>query len=401
MNKTPHSRATVLPRIVLVDDEPSTLRSLERFFRTKGHHVLTAENAEQGIELIQNNPLIQLVISDYKMPGSNGIMFLNEVARIKPDIRRVILSAFDDSPILLAAMNEQGVHRYLVKPWDSKELMTVVEEQLAEHQRIVKERLHVAELAGKHHMLVMNNQQLDTLIAERTAELMQRKHELQVANEQLRLLTGHIETSREDERRAIAREIHDDLAQALTAIQLTIAPHLLNSAESSATALLHKVKSQVDGVITSVQHILSNLRPQVLEELGLEAALDWLAKDIPQRFGMTGSFTHSLRNRTVSAKVAICLYRITQESLTNAGRHAHATEVAIRLWSEQDAIHLEVQDDGIGLLAENRVKTGSFGIIGMQERATLCGGNCTVSRLPERGTLVAVSVPLSSEELIP
>lgn len=387
--KVVHKDGTaIVPRILLVDDEPFALKALQRFFRPHGHTVITAENAEQGLKLLRENPLIQLVISDYKMPGNNGIIFLNDVSRIRPDIRRVILSAFDDSSILLAAVNERGVHHYLVKPWDSTELLAVVEEQLAEFQRDEQDRLYVLELAGRHHMLAVSNQQLDALIAERTEELMERERDLNEANERLRLLTGHLETSREEERRAIAREIHDDLAQSLTAIQLTIAPHLHAAVETAPKVLLERVKGQVDNAITTVQRILSNLRPQVLDELGLEAALDWLAKDFAVRYGTKCRFTPSLMTPPVPAAFATCLYRITQESLTNVGRHADATSVDIRLQHGHDSISIEIQDNGIGIKVSRPVKECTFGITGMQERAALCGGTCTIVSSGGNGTLV-------------
>jgi len=389
------------PRILLVDDEPLTLKALERFFRSHGFKVLTAENAVQGLSKIRLNPLIQCVFSDYKMPGVNGVDFLQEAARVRPDVRLVILSAFDDSDILLAAMNEGGVHRYLVKPWNSKELLDVVEEQLAEHQRIEEDRLYVIELARRQHLLALNNQQLDALIAERTSKLVEREQELQEANLRLRQLTGRLEQLRDEECRAIALNIHDDLAQSLTAIQLTIAPHLQNTAETAPKAVLQTVKEQVDVVISAVQRILSNLRPQVLDELGLEAALDWLAKDLRERTGIECILIKSLDITRVPANISTCLYRIAQESLTNVSRHAKATEVELRLWCELDGIWLEIRDNGVGIGGGMMTKAGSFGIIGMQERVALCGGILSISPAGEKGTLIKVQLPMVGMESAP
>jgi len=398
MTNVPKNSLTTLPRILLVDDETLTLKALQRFFRAHGYKVLSAENAEQGLNQIRFNPFIQFVLSDYKMPGVNGVDFLREAARIRPELRLVILSAFDDSDILLAAMNEGGVHRYLVKPWNDKELLEVVEEQLAEYQRIEEERLYVIELARKQHMLALSNQQLDSLIAEHTSKLVEREQALQEANLRLRQLTGHLELLREEERRAIALNIHDDLAQSLTVIQLTLAPHLQNTQETTPQTVLLKVKEQVDDVISKVQRILSNLRPQVLDELGLDAALDWLVKDLRNRSGIECRLANTLDTSGLPANIATCLYRITQESLTNVSRHAKATEVEIRLWHDHGDICLEIQDNGVGITNGMSTKTGSFGIIGMQERAALCEGICTISPATGKGTLIKVQLPLNSQK---
>lgn len=398
MEKQPSTHSDNHHRILIVDDELSTLNSLRRFFRSKGYAVLTAENAQQGFEIIQQNPSIQLVISDYKMPGGNGVDFLSEVAHIRPEIRRMILSAHHDSTILLAAMNMGRVHRYLVKPWNSDELMAVVDEQFLEYQKDESDRIKIREQAGKLQMLALSNRQLELLISERTAELVTRENALQEANVRLRHLTGHLEKLRDEERRAIARDIHDDLAQSLTAIQLTIATHANATTDNEQSAVLQKVKGQVNEVISTVQRILSNLRPQVLDELGLEAALDWLAKDFSRFSGIDCSLAYSQVAINIPNDVASCLYRIVQESLTNVRRHAMATRVTVSLWSDNAEIFLEIQDNGVGIMNKIAPKMGSFGIMGMQERASLCGGSCRISSSEGNGTLISVQLPLHQEE---
>jgi response regulator RpfG family c-di-GMP phosphodiesterase len=204
--------------ILVVDDELFSLSALQRLMRSHHYHTISASDPSQALTIFAANQNIHLVISDYEMPGMNGVSFLREIAVARPETRRIILSAHADSAILLEALNDGGVHRYLTKPWSAKELLQVVQEQHALYLKHVEERSYLQQLSHQQQLLTITNQQLDAMIAERTAKLVEREQELQHANLRLRQLTGRLEQLREEERCAIARDIHDDLAQALTSI---------------------------------------------------------------------------------------------------------------------------------------------------------------------------------------
>jgi signal transduction histidine kinase len=396
MNRASVNQKSYNPCILIVDDDSSVLKSIERFLHAYPLQIFTASAAAEGIEILHANGPFQVVISDYLMPITNGDQFLGEVARTWPDSRRVILSAYADRKILLSAINEGRVHRYVTKPWDDHELLTVIQELLEEYRTIEATRSEVQEIARKNQMLALTNQQLEDLVNDRTADLVVHQKQLQDTNQRLRQLSGHMEELREQERRAIAREIHDELAQSLSAIKLEISNLLPVAANQALRQRLLEVKHQVDHTLETVQRILSALRPQVLDELGLEAALEWLVNDFSRRSGIDATLLCSLDSAPLPVTLSTCLFRITQEALTNILRHAGATQITVRAWQEEDQIHLSIKDNGTGIAAERRNAGDSFGLLGMEERTSLCGGHFMITCPPEGGTLVAADFPLIS-----
>ena len=382
------------PRILIVDDDSSVLKSIKRFLHAYPFQVFTAPDAAEGIETLRVHGPFQVVISDYLMPVTNGDQFLGEVARTWPDSRRVILSAYADRKILLSAINEGRVHRYVTKPWDNPDLLAVIQELLEEYQSIEATRSEVQEIARKNQMLAFTNQQLEDLVNDRTADLVAHQQQLQETNQLLRQLSGHMEELREQERRAIAREIHDELAQSLSAIKLEISNLLPAASNQPLHQRLLDVKCHVDHTLVTVQRILSALRPQVLDELGLEAALEWLVNDFSRRNGIDATLFCSLDSSQLSVTLSTCMYRITQEALTNIMRHAGASLVTVRAWMEANRMYLCIKDNGSGIAAERRNAGNSFGLLGMEERATLCGGYFMITCPPEGGTLVAADFPI-------
>lgn len=383
--------------ILLVDDELFSLSALHRLLRTHCYHTISASDPAQALAGFAKNKNIGLVLSDYEMPGMNGVALLREVAAIRPETRRIILSAHTDSAILLEALNDGGVHRYLTKPWSAKELLLVLEEQHTLYLKHAEERSYLQELSHQQQLLTITNQQLDTLIAERTAELVQRKQELQQANLRLRQLTGRLEQLREEERRAIARDIHDDLAQALTSIQLALVPISQDIIDQQKQLQLQQIKQQIDHAISTVQRILADLRPQVLDQLGLVAALEALSKELRERTGIDCRVSCRADTLTLPTSISTCLYRIAQEALTNIRRHSRATKATLRLQQDRDAVILEVQDNGIGLSTSPHMAKTSYGLLGMQERAALCDGSCTITKTSDSGTLVSTRLPLTAK----
>ena len=381
------------PRILVVDDDPAVLKSIQRVLRPLSCQVFTAPSAAEGVEMIRVHGLFQVVVSDYLMPVTTGDKFLHEVALSWPDTRRVILSAYADQSTLLAAINEGGVHRYITKPWNNQELLEVIGELLNDYAVEEAARVEVRELAGKYRMLALTNQQLEEMVTERTTDLQHNQQQLQDSHVRLRLLGGHLEELREQERRAIAREIHDDLAQSLTAINLDVAAMLPGAKGTALHGQLNGVKQQVDLAIVTVQRILSALRPQVLDELGLPAALEWLVNDFSRRNCITTTLECPEDMLHLAPHISTSFYRVTQEALTNIMRHSGAYRVWVRIRREQGGLCLEIEDNGMGIPDQEQRRPNSFGLLGMQERATLCGGTFSVGCLPAGGTLVAVRIP--------
>ena len=220
------------------------------------------------------------------------------------------------------------------------------------------------------------------------------EEDLRRSFEQLRALAAHLQSVREEERTRVAREIHDELGQALTAIKLDLTALLRDLPTDQEPPVRHcqSILKLLDGAIQSVRRIATDLRPGVLDDLGLVAAVEWAAEEFQARTGIQCHVSLPDVDIAMDPERATALFRIFQETLTNVARHANATQVIVRLVQNSD-LSLEVRDDGKGI-AEKQLSAGqSLGILGMRERALLLGGELTISGGPGKGTIVKVRIP--------
>jgi signal transduction histidine kinase len=221
--------------------------------------------------------------------------------------------------------------------------------------------------------------------------------QIRASSEQLRALASRLQKVREEERTAIAREIHDELGQALTGLRLDIAwmKHLLPR-NHDAVDHCASILQRIDQTLTSVRRIATALRPSILDQLGLAAALEWQGQDFAARTGIQTVTELAADEKDIPDDLASSAFRITQESLTNIARHARATRVAIRLHQTPDLLTLQVCDDGVGISPDRLEGTGALGLVGMRERALACGGTLDISAQPNGGTAVSLCVPLGA-----
>ena len=220
------------------------------------------------------------------------------------------------------------------------------------------------------------------------------EEQLRASRAALRSLATRQQDIREDERTRIAREIHDSLGQALTALKLQLSAVEETAArDASLVSRLHQATVMVDDLVKSVRRIASDLRPPILDQLGLPAALEWLAQDFSKRTGICCTATINAANDAISQELGTALFRIVQEALTNALRHASATRVEIVLGTTSGCVTLEINDDGGGITEAGTMGPGSLGILGMRERAAALGGVLEVAPRQEGGTRVAAWFP--------
>ena len=215
---------------------------------------------------------------------------------------------------------------------------------------------------------------------------------------QLHALAARLQTVREDERARTAREIHDELGQALTAIKLEFT-ELLPDLPPNEEAVSHRSQSilkLVDQAIQSVRRLGTELRPGILDDMGLMAALEWAAEDFQTRTGTKCEISLPDAHIPLDRERATALFRIFQETLTNVVRHAEATQVHARLAEVNGNLLLEIGDNGKGASEEQLSGKSSLGILGMRERVLLLGGTLTISSNLGIGTTVRVLIPDSS-----
>lgn len=219
---------------------------------------------------------------------------------------------------------------------------------------------------------------------------------LEESSKQLRELSRYLQQVREEERTKIAREIHDELGQQLTGLKMDIA-WLMKKAGIDNTVIKNKFDdtlSLVDKTIRSIRRIATELRPSVIDDLGLNAALEWQVAEFGKRMDCEIKYENSFDDTNINPDISIGIFRILQESLTNITKHAAAKKVKINIEQVDDTIQLTVEDDGVGFDTSEKKGQLTFGLIGIKERTSMLQGECSVFSEPETGTKIEVIIPL-------
>jgi signal transduction histidine kinase len=220
------------------------------------------------------------------------------------------------------------------------------------------------------------------------------KHEIEKSRRELVELTAHIHKIKEQERSAIAREIHDDLGGNLTAIKMGLSSIInrLNEGKIVPVEQAIALESILDSTFEAVHRISSDLRPNVLD-LGIVAALEWQAKEFEKQLGLTCKFSCNQAEIPVTTDQGITLFRIFQESMSNIAKHANATYVAVDMTADDNEIVLKISDNGVGIKSSDTLKTNSFGLRGMRERVTALNGTFNVAESDKQGTVITIRLP--------
>jgi signal transduction histidine kinase len=368
--------------VLLVEDTPASLQLLTEIMRSAGHGVRQAQDGEMALMSVKTKAP-DLILLDVRMPGVDGF----EVCRrLKTDpvtagIPVIFLSALQDVEAKLQGF-QLGAVDYIVKPYQEEEVKARV-------------RMHL-EL---RHLQLRLEQMCDLRMSQLSAEIVERRRaesDLLKSRQKLRELSGHLEDVREEERTRIAREIHDELGQALTAVRidLTRLASRLHEPRERIEEVLNTVIGILDNTADTARNISENLRPGMLDVLGLGAAVEHHVSRFMVATGIRCRLTLSHGEFNVDNKVATAAFRIVQEALTNVARHAQARHVDVRLVDLEHSLAVIVQDDGRGIPVEG-TESGKrrYGLLGMSERATLLGGSLQIESTPDTGTRVEAILP--------
>lgn len=220
------------------------------------------------------------------------------------------------------------------------------------------------------------------------------------SREQLRQLAARLQKAREEDRAAIARELHDELGQTLTAIKLElgrlVALFVKERLEPGTIDRFQSLAGLVEIGLTTVRRIATDLRPPVLDHLGLPSAIRWEATAFRARTGLR-VLVRGIRDETaLTGDQQTGVFRIFQEALTNVVRHAKAGTVVVTISEQPDVFVLRIKDNGRGITQAQRADPRSIGLLGMRERAALIGGEININGRPGRGTVVTISVPMDT-----
>jgi signal transduction histidine kinase len=364
--------------VLIVDDAPANLSGVVESLVARGLRVFLALD---GTEAVQRARRAQpeLILLNVNMPGMDGFEICRQLkadARTR-DIPVIFMTVADDIEHISEGFEFGGVD-YVTKPVRIDEVMARI-------------KVHLA-IRALHWTLIEKNRRLENEVTERKRI----EQQLLESREQLRQLGGHLEAAREEERRRIALEIHDELGQLLTALKMNVS--LLMMRLTSSSDLLKKVtemRELVERTILMVRNVTNHLRPAALN-FGLVSALEWLAEDFGKRTGIACKVLMNASEPVLSDAHATAVFRVVQESLTNVARHAYATRVHVSMTKSDAGFDLHVSDNGCGFDPAGAGKRDSYGLLSMSERARLIGASLQIDSAPGTGTVISISVPLNS-----
>ena len=219
--------------------------------------------------------------------------------------------------------------------------------------------------------------------------------QLEQSRSELRALAARLQTTREEERTRIAREIHDELGQALTALKLDVAWLATQRNSGALRQVDTSLTTRIDETMQLVRRIASELRPSTLDQLGLQAAIECLVQEATQRTGIAITLQADEFPK-LSDEVASHAFRIIQEALTNVTRHSKATRVDVTVRRLEKSIILAVEDNGVGFVPQSLSGLKSLGLVGMRERALACGGTLLIRGNPGEGSAIVVTIPMTA-----
>ncbi len=361
-------------RALLVEDEPALRMLLCDILTEAGLTVDAFGDAESAWEHYQQHQALdfRLLLLDWMLPGKSGLELCEQI-RARPDGEAAFiwLITSKDSPQDLLTLLEAGVNEYLSKPLDLDALTVRV--QVALRQSAWVQQHYQAQQALEAHQT-----QLEAQVAARTRELS--------------ALSQRLIQVQEAQQQRISREIHDELGQIMTALKLDLS-WLLRQVEADALKdRIQHMLPMVSDTITTIQRICAELRPGILDDLGLVAALEWVIDNFCERTGLT-PHVDLPPDLELNNDLGLVLFRITQECLTNIMRYAQATQVWIRLHSEARELWLDIRDDGVGMdITRVMDNPRSIGILGMKERLIPFAGRLDIISQPHQGTHVRVYI---------
>lgn len=347
-------------RALIVEDSALDYTLLVRLLGNAGYEV-TAKRVETGPDFSAalSEGAWDVIISDHNLPEFSSTEALKLLQASALDIPFIIVSGQIGEDVAVDAMIA-GADDYVLKS-------------------------NLSRLAPSLH------RSLEAAAVRRHDRAMQQA--LADSEQRLRELSSHLEHAKEEERKAVAREIHDDIGGLLTGLKFDVAWMQRHAHGDGVAERLDGMLKLVTSAREAADRIMRELRPAILEQ-GIVAALEWQARDFTARYGLPCRFTHNRDVIPLPAVSCSAMFRICQESLTNIAKHSKASEVRIELFADDDDATLEIHDNGAGIAPGARSKRGSWGLIGMQERAKALGGWLDVSSAPGAGTTIMLSLPM-------
>jgi signal transduction histidine kinase len=383
--------------LLIVDDIATNRKLLRVTLEAEGHTTIEAADGVEALQILVRET-VDAVISDVLMPNMDGFRLCHEIRKSERlhALPFIIYTSTYTSPGDVKLAQTVGADKYLTKPAPTADVLKALREVM---EKKAERPVPSAPAVEETYVLQQYSHALVNKLEEKNAQLAQANQSLKRTEERLRALTQRVVQAQEAERGRVASELHDGITQKLCAIlfhsHALVAS--LSARNASAKGEAIKLQEMAAGAAEEVERISHNLRPSVLDQLGLAAALRATSTEFAERTGVSVKLACARVTARLSADTELTLYRILQESLRNVEKHARARHVSVRL-KQRTFVQLTINDDGIGFDPDDhparRKGKGGLGLLSMSERATYVGGVLKIKSVRRVGTEIEIRIPL-------
>jgi signal transduction histidine kinase len=372
-------------KILFVEDDPESTELFVSCFDAE-YNILCAASAEEALDIFRKESDIAMVLSDQNLPGINGVDLLSRIYAEQPEIIRIIITGYIDISDTIDAINKGHIYQFILKPWDIVQMRMILAR--AAHTWVLTRENHILhdQVLEKNRLLTATNEQC--IISEKN----------------LRRLSTALLNAREDEQKRIAMELHDELGQSLAALklQIRVLKNEISGTEHCVTdkicEWLDRFRSNINEIIENVRRLSRNLSPVIIDDLGLDAALENIVQNFTSVYGISCSFQQEPLAVIKSADGQRLVYRLVQETLNNIGKHSQATTIDFIITSDNDQATLKLTDNGKGFDFDEVINRPpdqkGIGLTAMTERVKMLGGTLDIQSNVGRGTTVVFTIPL-------
>lgn len=362
-------------KVLILDDEEFIRELLYNTLIDFDYQITLCSHGEEALKILESENF-PLVITDLMMPDIDGYEICRKIRKMpEGDQTFIMMMTAFGAPNVLRKVLKAGADDYLPKPFKigMLEIRLEVAKKLIESRR----RRKKAEATLKQ---TLDN--LERLVAERT--------------EELRYLSNHLQEIIERDRKHYAREIHDELGQALTGLNFDLF-WLKNHLSDDKEMLVDKINAMskfLEKTSYKMERIITELRPQILDEMGLKSAIEWQIGEFQKRTEINFNFRASSDGKLIDKELSLTLFRIFQEAVINAMRHSKATDIWVVLEEMPSSISLQIRDNGKGITEAEMKNPRSFGLIGIQERVNFWNGEVDICGKENEGTEITINIPV-------
>lgn len=376
------------PKVLFVDDN---LFIVENFTEAIGElfDVYGATSGEEALNIFKAEGDFAVVVSDLQMPGMSGVDLLEAIHKLDPDPIRIVISGFMDGVDVIDAINRGRIHQYVLKPWDLAQLRLSIDQ------------------AAQRYLLTRENLVLQKQLQQNNRLLHEANQHLKSSEARLRSLSTSLIQAQENEGKRISMELHDELGQSLAALklQIKVMENEVHASENVSRervdANLKQLRIFINEIIENVRRLSKNLSPLIIDDLGLDAALEYLVHNSTKPHGIHCTYDPIPLCHLFTGTSEHLVYRMIQEAINNVCKHAQADrlDISIRI---QDKQHVKVvlKDNGIGFCVEDVFKeqasSRGLGLATMTERVNMLGGGVDIVSNEGQGTALTFYIPIES-----